>query len=104
MANASRLKLHEELCEILESEWAYYQPPASLKMNYPCIRYRKTDVNTLKANDKNYRKVNQYELIVIDANPDTEIPDRILDHFSMCQFDRMYTSDNLNHYVLTLYY
>lgn len=104
MAETSRLKLHEELCEILESKWAYYQPPASIKMNYPCIRYRKTGVDTLKANDRNYRRVNQYELVVIYSDPDSDLSDRILDHFPMCRFDRRYVADNLYNDVLTLYY
>lgn len=104
MAEASRLKLREELRNVLEIENTYYQPPASLKMNYPCVRYRKTGVGTFKADDRNYKRTNEYELIVIDADPDTDIPDRILEHFPMCRLTRVYTADNLNHFVLTLYY
>ena len=101
---ASRLKLHEELCEILGTRNVYFQPPASTKLKYPCVVYSKTGVNTSSANDRVYRSTNRYEITVIDLNPDSEIADKILKHFSMCSFDRGFTSDNLNHYALTLYY
>jgi hypothetical protein len=32
------------------------------------------------------------------------MPNRILNHFQLCSFDRTYVADNLNHFVLTLYY
>jgi len=32
-----RLKLHEILCGILNTRNAYFQPPESVKMNYPAI-------------------------------------------------------------------
>ena len=101
---ASRLKLHEELCDILGSRNVYFQPPESIKMIYPGIVYYKSGIYTNDANDNTYKKVNQYSLTVIDRDPDTDIHDKILDHFMMCSFDRVYISDNLNHYVLNLYY
>lgn len=99
---ASRLKLHEELCVILGTRNVYFQPPSS--MNHPCIKYSRADVDKDNANNKPYRSTNRYTIIVIDRDPDSEIPDKILNHFPMCSFDRFYTSDNLNHTVLTLYY
>ena len=101
---ASRLKLHEELCEILGSENVYYKPPASIKMRYPCIRYSFDGIDQRRANDKMYNSTNRYEVTVIDYDPDSEIHMKLLEHFEMCSFDRNYTSDNLNHNVLTLYY
>lgn len=101
---ASRLQLHEELCELLGSRNVYFQPPTSLLMEYPCIRYSKTGVNQRRANGKRYISTNRYELIVIDYDPDSPIPDMILDHFEMASFDRPYVANNLNHFVITLYY
>lgn len=101
---ASRLELHEELCAILETNRVYFQPPASVQMKYPCIRYSKGRPDLKRANDKIYKNTNRYEITVIDYDPDSEIPDKILNHFQMCSWDRAYTSDNLNHTVLTLYY
>ena len=101
---ASRLKLHEELCNILGSRNVYYKPPESVKMKYPCIRYYKSGISQLKANDKQYKATNQYEIVVIDHNPDSDIHEKILAHFSMCNYDRGYVADNLYHNILTIYY
>lgn len=101
---ASRLELHEELCTILGTENAYFNPPESLKMKYPCIRYRLADINIKYSNNKKYKNMKQYEVIVIDQDPDSNIYEKILEHFTMSNFDRMYTAENLNHFVLTIYY
>lgn len=101
---ANRLDLHQELCDILGSTNVYFQPPASLSMKYPCIRYSLARIDVLHADDSNYKNVKQYTVTVIDRNPDSETPEKILNHFKMCSFDRGYPADNLNHFVLTLYY
>lgn len=101
---ASRLSLHEELCTILESQNAYYNPPASVKMKYPCIRYSLSGIDIKHANDRIYKDTNRYEVIVISDDPDSNIHEKILRHFQMCRFDRQYIADNLYHKVLTLYY
>ena len=100
----SRLKLHEELCEILGSRYVYFQPPESLKLKYPCVIYSRSNPSKRNANDTMYMSTNKYEGIVIDHDPDSEIPDKIVEHFPMCTLDRVYTSDNLNHFSFTLYY
>lgn len=102
---ARRLNLHEELCEILNDKNVYFQPPASLKLSYPCVVYsRNPAASKRNANNKLYMSSDRYEVIVIDRDPDTEIPDKIIHHFPMCSFDREYTADNLNHYAFTIYY
>lgn len=101
---ADRLNLHEELCDILGNKRAYFQPPASVKMSYPCIRYSLGGVNSFKADDHNYKNTKRYEITVIDQDPDSDIYEKILEHFPMCSLERTYTADNLNHWVLTLYY
>ena len=101
---ASRLNLHEELCDILGNRRVYFQPPASVKMSYPCICYSLGNVDTKKADDINYKNTKRYEIVVIDPDPDSDIYEKILAHFTMCSFDRPYVADNLNHWVLNLYY
>ena len=101
---ANRLEMHEEFCDILGNRNAYFQPPASIKLNYPCIVYSISSVNKQNANDKMYKSMNEYKVVVIDSDPDSEIPNKIIAHFPMCRFDRAYTSDNLNHSALSLYY
>ena len=101
---ASRLKLHEEFCEILGNRNVYFNPPETLKMSYPCIRYSCADPDQIYANDKTYRKMNEYEGVIIDYDPDSIIPDKTLEHFSMCKASKPYRADNLNHFPFTLYY
>jgi hypothetical protein len=101
---SSRLDLHEELCEILGSRNVYFQPPSSVKMKYPCIRYSSDGNSVRHANNKVYKNVKRYEGVVIDSNPDSTIPDAMLEHFEMCSLGSGYTADNLNHFPFTLYY
>lgn len=99
-----RLELHENFCKLLDSRNAYFQPPANVRMSYPAIRYKLSDIEKIAANDKAYRLVNRYEVVYIDRNPDSDMPTKILEHFPMCSFDRWYAADDLNHWVFTLYY
>lgn len=96
--------MHEEFCEILGSRNVYFQPPTSVKMQYDAIRYELSGKDTKRANDRLYVSTNQYSGVVITRNPDTTIPDDLLNHFEMCSFGKPYIADNLNHYPFTLYY
>lgn len=100
---ASRLELHEVLCEILGSRHVYYQPPESIKMNYPAIVYSLRRIDNDFANDNVYMQSHSYEVIVIDKDPDSLIVDKI-SRIPRCQFDRPYTSQGLNHSVFILFY
>lgn len=100
---ASRLDLQRELERLLGSRHVYYDPPESVKMEYPAIRYSKSDIDTKFADDKPYAHKKKYEIIVIDRNPDHPVIDEIL-KMPMCTYDRSYTADNLHHDVMTLYY
>lgn len=102
---ARRLKLQEEFEEILGNKNVYFQPPASVRMEYPCIKFsRHPGADKHNANNRLYMSTDRYEVIVIDRNPSTDIPDKILNQFPMCALDRVYPADNLNHYVFTIYY
>lgn len=100
---ASRLDLQTELERILGSRNVYFQPPSSVRMQYPAIVYSRKDVDGRFANDKVYRKLPCYEMILIDKNPDSTFVDKLLD-LQYCSFDRHYESDNLNHDAFTIYY
>ena len=101
---ASRLNLHEELCEILGTRNVYFQSPETVKMQYDAIRYGLAEKEIRRADNMAYNVTNKYEGVVITRDPDTMIPDVMISHFEMCSFGRPYTSDNLNHYPFTLYY
>lgn len=98
-----RLDLHEELCKILGSRNVYFQPPVSVSMKYPAIVYERDNIRNSHADDGVYKQSLVYSVTVIDFDPDSEIVDKI-SKLPKCSFSRHFTSDNLNHYVFTLYY
>lgn len=98
---ASRLELHTLLRSIVPN--VYYQPPPSVRMNYPAIVYSRKNIDNTFANDSVYKQDHFYELIVIDKNPDSVYVERI-SKLPKCNYDRHYTADNLNHDVFTIYY
>lgn len=101
---ASRQNLHDELIRILgPSIKVYHQPPASIRMQYPCVRYGLSGKNVKHANNSKYFNMNQYSLTIIDTNPDSPIPS-LIEQLPYCEFDRSYSKDGLNHWVYTLYY
>lgn len=101
---ASRLKLHDELVDVLGSNNCYYQPPESFKMKYPCIRYNLDRIDCKRADNINYNKANYYTITYIHKDADTDLTEKILDRFQMCRHDRRYTADNLYHDVFVIYY
>lgn len=99
----NRLELQSVLEEILGSRNVYFQPPSTIRMEYPAIVYSRKSIDNLHADDSVYKQDRSYELIVIDKNPDSDIVSRVSEML-LCRFDRHYKADNLNHDVFTLYY
>lgn len=97
-------KIHALLKDNGYEENVYFQPPPTVSMKYPCVRYTRGSVEARYADDIRYLHKDRYELIVIDPNPDSEIPDLILDNFRYSRLDRRYTTDNLNHTSITVYF
>lgn len=99
----SRLELQNLLESILGSRNVYYQPPESIKIKYPAIIYSRNNIDNNFADDIVYMQNHTYQIIVIDANPDSEIVNKI-SKLPMCRYNRHYTSDNLNHDIFILNY
>ena len=91
-----RLELHELLAELLGSRNVYYQPPESVRMIYPAIKYSRDDIQNTFANNNVYTQQYAYEITVIDEDPDSEIVDKV-SKLPTARFERHYTSDDLNH-------
>lgn len=100
---ASRLELHTQLEELLGNKNVYYNPPASKQMQYDAIRYSLSSINSRFANNIRYKNMDCYELIVISRTPDPEVVSKIL-NLPYTSLSRPYTSDNLYHYPITIYY
>lgn len=99
----SRLDLQAKLEELLGVKHVYYQPPETLKIEYPAIVYSKNKIEFRKADDTKYSKNIRYDITVIDKRPDNPVIDKLL-NLPYCSYDRSYKADNLNHDTLTLYY
>ena len=97
-----RLELHEDLCNVLGTRNVYFQPPESVKMQYPAIVYSLKDIESKFANDVAYIVTPGYEATLIVKEPDSEYVDKLL-KLPYSKFDRFFRSDNLNHYRFTLY-
>ena len=98
-----RGELHTIFKTILGTDRAYFQPPPSIRMIYPCIVYRLSDVQTKFADNRPYNHTRGYEVIVIDKSPDSNIPAQIAD-LPMTSFDRTYVADHLYPTVYTLFF
>lgn len=96
-----RTELQKTLEHILGTRNVYFQPPALVKIKYPAIVYSRSKIENTHADNAVYRQGNQYELIVIDPDPDSEIV-RKVSRLPKCRYDRHYVADNLNHDVFTL--
>ena len=98
---APRLQLHE----IFETFVAnvYFQPPANVEMQFPCIVYSRDGSETVHADNEPYRSIKRYQVTVIDRNPDNDLTDKV-EKLPTCRFDRWFALDNLNHYVFNLFF
>lgn len=99
----NRLTLQTKFEEILGSENVYFQPPENIKLKYPCIKYELSDVDTKKADDRNYLKYNRYTVTLIHRDPENTVKDAIQE-LDYCDMDRVFVAENLYHYTFTLFY
>jgi len=97
----SRLDLQTLLESITPN--VYFQPPTGTEMLYPCIKYNRSDSVVVHADNRPYKRTKQYQVTVIDRNPDSELPDQV-EQLPYCLFDRYFAADNLNHYVFNLFF
>lgn len=98
-----RVELQRMLEGLLGTRNVYFQPPTGMKLQYPCIVYHLDTANDVHANDRIYRRLYRYNLTYITKNPEDPMRDTI-DDLQYCRFDRSFASDNLNHFVYTIYY
>lgn len=99
----SRLTLQTHLETLLGSENVYFQAPPSNRMAYPCIVYSLSKVAVRHADNAPYTADIAYTVTVITKDPDSLLPGKF-NSLQKCSFDRHFTSDNLHHYVYTLFW
>lgn len=97
-----RLRLQSMLESILGSRNVYFQPPASITMNYPCIVYNFTGVYATQADNSKYLKSDAYDVTVITKDPVFDEVNEALLEIPYCRFSRHFVNDNLHHFSYSL--
>lgn len=98
-----RSDLQEILENLLGSANVYFQPPANLTMQYPCIVYGRNNADVDFAGNFPYRDCLRYQITVIDRNPDSDIPKKVA-QLPMTLMQRAFAANNLNHDVFFTYF
>lgn len=101
---ANRVELSEKLKALMsecgETPHLYFQPPESVKLEYPCIVYHLRTFTSTYADDLPYKTNIGFDLTYITRDPDSKVPSKLVKMERM-GFDRYYTADNLHHYAYT---
>ena len=84
------------------SENVYYQPPANLRMKYPCICYELAKICNRDADNRVYGQTFHYSVTVIDTKPDSEMTAAV-SLLTKASHDRQFISDNLYHDVFDVW-
>ena len=100
-------KTQQEIQEILVHKSniknVYFQPPENIKLTYPAIIYSLNNISQIHADNKKYINNKEYKVVIIDKNPNSIIYEKLLE-LPHSSFTTNYVSDNLNHYVLNIYF
>ena len=98
----TRLQLSAKLKEIVGPNNVYFQPPENVKLSYPCIIYNLDDIDKQHADNHPYRIDNQYAVMLITKDPDSELIHKLA-RLTTSSFNRYYVADGLHHYVYLVY-
>lgn len=82
---------------------AWFQPPPNIIMTYPCIVYTLDDMDSTHADNRPYLIRNRYQVTVYDHDPDSSIRDAVA-ALPSSDFDRSYATENINHFVFTIFF
>lgn len=85
------------------TDHVYFQPPATVRMSYPCIVYERDSANTRYSGDVPYLFTQRYLVTVVDLDPDSEIIAKVA-ALPMSQYNRHWVVENVNHDAFVIYY
>ena len=105
MDQDQRLRLHNILLELMPDgqKNVYFQPPDNIRMEYPCLVYKRVDSDVKYASNLPYSRTLRYELTAIDSNPDSGIPEKIA-ALPLSSHTRFFVANGLNHDIFNLYF
>ena len=96
-----RLLLHQRLFVFANN--LYFQPPSNVSMKYPCIVYEKATPDKRNANDRTYISSEEYQITVIERDPDSTTADDIVAVLPYSAISNRFVTDNLYHTIIKLY-
>lgn len=97
--------LRELLMEKTDIDYCYYDPPASIRMTYPCVIFHLSDQDVIYADNQAYLSRLRWDVTIVDpVSTNGEIYIMEMIQLPMCRFGRHYVADNLHHYTFSLYY
>ena len=96
-----RVALHKLLVAVTAN--VYFQPPPSVKIEYPCIIYKRDTIKAKFANNATYSNKTRYQVTAIDRDPDVAWQSGLLD-LPLCRHIRNFATEGLNHDVFEIYY
>lgn len=99
-----RMELQNVFEELLGNKNVYFQPPETIKLRYPCIIYERAVDDTKHADDGLYFHKRKYSVMLIDSDPDSVYPDKLIRLPYCSQSGNPFTRDNLNHYNYNIYF
>ena len=102
-AAKTRESLQCLLEKTIDSKQVYFQPPASIRIKYPCVVYELEDLTPVFADDLTYLLHNSYQITYMTHDPDDCVIKKIAG-LPQIRFSRYFSADNLHHYVYIMYY
>lgn len=97
----NRIDLHNKLKAFGTD--VYFQPKQNITLVYPCIVYERDDSWVTHANNNLYRSKKQYQVTVIDRDPDSQIPDMV-EALPLSRLSRAYQVDGLYHTSFNIFF
>ncbi len=102
-SNVRRVAFHNLLKEVSGLQNIYFQPPSNIRLQYPCIIYKREEIRNRQADNYVYNQHRFYQVTVIDSNPDSVYVDKISKMVN-CDHVRTFMTEGLNHDVFRIYY
>ena len=79
-----------------------FQPPATVKLEYPCIIYKLSDMPTNWSNNLPYHWERCYEMTYITRDAQDPMVEKLI-ALRETKFERYFSADNLHHFVYKIY-
>ena len=100
---AKRAKLHKDIQTLVgDSVKVYFEPVENVKMEYPCVIYRRTRRLHKWALNVKYLDNTEYDIIYVTEDPDDDVVTELL-KLNMSSYDRRYVTNSMYHDVIQVF-